>query len=181
MPCYSRLISLHGYRSRTHRVTQEVSEHSDVEFQNKSPPKIPIWDILQWFWIQFKGKCPVIPGSFHFRVIGHDPIGSPKKFQNILMWSFKIKAYQSFQYETYYMWFWIQFKRKWPVISGSFHYRVIVHDTIGSAKKFQNILTWSFKIKANQSFQYETYIIYDFGFNFIENALLFHAHFTSGL
>jgi hypothetical protein len=42
MPCYFRLISLDGYSSRPHRVTQEVSEHSDVEFQNKSPPKIPI-------------------------------------------------------------------------------------------------------------------------------------------
>ena len=44
------------------------------------------------------------------------------------MWSFKVKANQSFQYETYYIWFWIQFKRKSPVISGSFHFMVIVHD-----------------------------------------------------
>ena len=115
---------------------------------------------IRWFWIRFKRKCPVIPGSFHFRVIVHDPIGSPKKFQNILMWSFKVKANQSFQYETYCIWFWIQFKRKCPVISGSSHFRVIVHDPMGSRKRFQNILMWSFKIKANQSFQYETYYIW---------------------
>ena len=40
MPCYFRLISLQGNSSRPHGVTQEVSEHSDVEFQNKSPPNM---------------------------------------------------------------------------------------------------------------------------------------------
>ena len=38
------------------------------------------------------------------------------------MWSFKTKAHQTFQYETYYIWFWIQFKRKCPVISGSLNF-----------------------------------------------------------
>ena len=118
-----------------------------------------MWHIT-WFWIQFKIKCPVISGSFDLMVIVQDPIGSPKKIQNILMWSFKIKAHQSFQYETYYMWFWIQFKRKFPVISGSFHFRVIVHNPMGSRKRFQNILMWSFKVKANQNLQYETYYIW---------------------
>ena len=40
MPCYFRLISLQGYRSPPHGVRQKVSEHSDVEFQNKSPPNM---------------------------------------------------------------------------------------------------------------------------------------------
>ena len=71
-------------------------------------------------------------------------------------------------------------KEKCPVISDSFHFMVIVHDPIGSPKRFQNILIWSFKIKAHQKFQYETYYN-DFGFNLKENALLFQAHFTSWL
>ena len=36
-----------------------------------------------------------MPDSIHLRVTGHDPIGSPKKFQDILICGFKINAHQN--------------------------------------------------------------------------------------
>ena len=51
--------------------------------------KCKLIPIVYW---RFKMKRPVIPDSFHVRVIVHDPIVSPKKFQDILMRNFKLKA-----------------------------------------------------------------------------------------
>ena len=58
------LISLQGYSSQPHRVTQEVPEHSDVEFQNKSTRNSNMRHITYDFGFNLKENALLFQAHF---------------------------------------------------------------------------------------------------------------------
>ncbi len=107
-------------------VTQPVSWRSDVALHNKKHPNLIFYLSCLWFWIAIKRKLPVSNDQFQFRLIVHHPRVSLNQSQDDMVMHYKIKALHKLIYDQFCHYF-IALKRKLPVSTEQFQFRLKVH------------------------------------------------------
>ncbi len=132
-----------------------------LHYKIKALQKLKYDQFCLWFWIALKRKLPVSTEQFEFRLTVHYPSVSLSQFQDDLMLHYIIKALQ-ISFYLFCLWFWIDLKRKLPVSTDQFQFRLIVHYPRVSLNQFQDDLMLHYIIKALQ-ISYSTCSACDFG------------------
>ncbi len=139
-PCFHRPVSIQIDSSLPQRFPQPVSRGSDVALHNKSPPKTHILPVLPVILDSSKKETPCFHRPVSIQIDSPLPQGVTQSVLRTIWCCIHNKSPPKLIFYLFCLRFWIGLKRKRPVSTDQFQFRLTVHCPSVSLNQFQEDL-----------------------------------------